>query len=58
LSSGSSYVDNEYYKNFAKEDLTDLKNPEYKNYPVNVQGISIDWIINTDEENDNGMKFL
>ena len=54
-SAGTSYVDNEYYRTVAGEDITNLN---YKNYPVNVSGISIDWIINSDEGNDNGLKFL
>ena len=55
LPSGTSYVDNEYYRTVAGEDVN---NTTYKNYPVNVQGISIDWIINMDEGNDNGLRFL
>ena len=55
LASGTSYVDNEYYRKTAGEDIENLS---YKNYPVNVQGISIDWIINMDEGNEYGKKFL
>lgn len=45
LPSSTSYVDNEYYRTIAKEDVN---NPSFKNYPVSVTSISIDWIINMD----------
>ena len=56
LPSSSSYVDNEYFRKYAYENLS--KASVYKNNPVNVRGISIDWIINHQEENNNGREFL
>ena len=42
LPSGSSYVDNAYFKKVGKEDK---ENTHYKNYAVKVMGLSLDWII-------------
>ena len=55
LPSGTSYVDNEYYRTMAHEDT---KNTSFKNYPVDIDAITIDWIINMDQGNDNGIRFL
>ena len=49
--SGSSYVDDAY---FIKQVGEDKNNIEYKNFPVRVDCLRIDWIINTDE----GKRFL
>jgi len=42
LPSGSSYVDDAYFREVGKEDK-DRQN--YKNFPVKVMGFGIDWII-------------
>ena len=55
LPSSCSYVDDEYFKHKAGENIT---NKEYKNHPVNVRGISIDWIINSNGADNNGQEFL
>ena len=51
MESGTSYVDNAYYKESMGEDRT---SEEYKNYPVNVYALKLDWIINDGD----GLKFL
>ena len=55
LPSSCSYVDDEYFKHKAGEDIT---NQSYKNHPVNVRGISIDWIINFKGTESSGLAFL
>lgn len=49
--SASSYVDEAYFKTQVGEDRN---NKNYKNFPVRVDALRIDWIINTDE----GKRFL
>jgi hypothetical protein len=39
----------------AKEDT---ENSKFKNHPVYVRGMSIDWIISHDEPGNNGKKFI
>jgi len=51
MESGTSYVDNAYYKQAMSEDRN---SEEYKNYPVNVYALKLDWIINDAD----GLKFL
>ena len=55
LPSSCSYVDDEYFKKEAGEDIT---NPNFKNHPVKVRAISIDWIIDTKGEDSHGLAFL
>ena len=55
LPSGSSYVDNAYFRSTGKEDKA---RSDFKNYPVKVMGLPIDWIIKFQEKNSNGKKFL
>jgi len=35
-----------------------MDNPRYKNYPVIVKGMSIDWIINIYDDDNHGKEFL
>ena len=51
MESGTSYVDNAYYRGSMGEDRN---NEEYKNYPVNVYALKLDWIINDGD----GLRFL
>ena len=55
LPSSSSYVDNAYFSIYANEDRM---NPAFKNFPVEIKGIIIDWIIDFENPESNGKKFL
>ena len=56
LPASCSYVDNAYFKKTCFEDIS--KESTFKNHPVNIRGISIDWIVNHSDEGNNGKKFL
>jgi hypothetical protein len=43
-SSPCLYVDNLFYREVFKEDV---KNQDYKAYPVNIFALKIDWIVST-----------
>ena len=42
----TSYCDDQYYKTKM---LEDRDNEKYKNYPVNIWALQVDWILNGDE---------
>jgi len=50
-SSGTSFVDDSYYKEVMSEDRN---NEEYSNYPVKVHAMKLDWVINDPD----GLRFL
>jgi hypothetical protein len=50
-SSNRAYIDDEYFKICVGEDIDSVDN---KNFPVTVEGLQSDWVINSDE----GMELL